>query len=96
MLYHNGIVQEGDQEYQDAVELWDFYQKTREDLMSAATNDESTANTKNADPATQAKCKQLLDSVMKLKNGDRLLCEFFIKLPDKKVSCSIISLVELS
>lgn len=46
---------------------------------------ESSADSKKSDPVTQAKCKQLLDSVMKLKNGDRLLCEFFIKLPDKKV-----------
>lgn len=80
-------MQRSSQEYKDAVELWSLYQSTKSDLIAAAFGESST-NQKSAsgvDPIIQAKCQQLLDAFKKLKNGDRLLCEIFMTLPDKKV-----------
>ena len=81
-------MQRSSQEYKDAVELWSLYQSTKSDLIAAAFG-ESSSNQKSAsgvDPIIQAKCQQLLDAFKKLKNGDRLLCEIFMTLPDKKVA----------
>jgi len=78
--------QKSAQEHQDAIKLWDLYQTTKSELIAAAFGESSTAEPpKPIDPVIQAKCQQLLDAFKKLKNGDRLLCQVFMTLPDKKV-----------
>lgn len=83
------VLQKSDQEYQDAVQLLALYESSKADLIAAAfgesTADDRAAHAAAVDPTVQDKCKRLLDSVKKLKNGDRVLCEFFMTLPDKKV-----------
>lgn len=83
------LPQRSSQEYKDAVELWSLYQTTKSALIAAAfgegSNQKAAGGASSVDPVIQAKCQQLLDAFKKLRNGDRLLCEIFMTLPDKKV-----------
>ncbi|XP_067945501.1 protein polybromo-1-like isoform X2 [Watersipora subatra] len=71
------------QEHQDANQLWALYTSTKSELIAAAFGEKSPQKA-DVDSVIQAKCQQLLDAFKKLKNGDRLLCEVFMTLPDKK------------